>query len=82
MRAKCSVMVFLAASVLIVMPSFSFGQSTIDRRDAGITRQDNITSSGATVPLPGASKSAGQTSLDTEIERHNDHIDRSICSNC
>lgn len=73
---------FAAALLLILAPSLGFAQSNEDEKQANVLRQGNITSTGATVPLPGTSKSAGQTSLDTQIERHNDHIEKSICSNC
>ncbi len=83
MRAKYSMIAAIAANLLLaLMPGFGFAQSRDNARDPNLLRQDNITSTGATVPIPGGSKSAGQTSLDTDIERHNDHIDKSICSNC
>ena len=44
--------------------------------------QDYLTSTGATVPHPGASQSAGPTPLDRAIEEQDNKIDNSICSNC
>lgn len=83
MGAKYPAVALLAAQmVLILAPMAGFAQSNENNNQANLRRQDNITSTGATVPLPGTSKSAGQTSLDREIERHNDRIDKSICSNC
>jgi hypothetical protein len=55
---------------------------TESQRSARLLRENNITSTGATVPLPGASKGAGETTLDRRIEQRNDQIDKSICSNC
>jgi hypothetical protein len=49
---------------------------------AGLLRQNNITSTGATVPHPGVSQGAGPTPLDRGIERLNDKIDSSICKGC
>ncbi len=44
--------------------------------------QDYLTSTGETVPRPGASQSAGPTALDRAIEQQNNKIDNSICSGC
>jgi hypothetical protein len=44
--------------------------------------QDYLTSTGETVPRPGASQSAGPTPLDRAIEQQNNKIDNSICSGC
>jgi hypothetical protein len=49
---------------------------------AGLLRQNNITSTGATVPRPGISQGAGPTPLDHDIERMNDKIQNSICKGC
>jgi hypothetical protein len=64
--------------------SFAHAQQmeTDAQRSARLLRQDNITATGATVPLPGASKGAGETPLDRQINKRNDQIDQSICSNC
>ncbi len=51
-------------------------------RSAALLRQNNITSTGATVPNPGASQGAGATPLDRDIERMNDRIENSICKGC
>ena len=48
---------------------------------AGV-RSGNITSTGQTVPLPGASKSSGTTSLDRGVQRKDDDIQGSICKGC
>jgi hypothetical protein len=44
--------------------------------------QDYLTSTGETVPRPGASQSAGPTPLDRAIEQQNNKIDNSICTGC
>jgi hypothetical protein len=51
-------------------------------RSAAPLRQNNITSTGATVPHPGASQGAGPTPLDRDIEHMNDRIENSICKGC
>lgn len=45
-------------------------------------RSGNITSTGATVPNPGASQSAGTTSLDRGIQAEDNKIQGSICKGC
>ena len=44
--------------------------------------QDYLTSTGATVPRPGASQSAGPTPLDRKIEQQDNKIDNSLCNGC
>jgi hypothetical protein len=48
---------------------------------AGV-RSGNITSTGETVPNPGASQSAGTTSLDRGIQQQDNKITSSICKGC
>ncbi len=48
---------------------------------AGV-RTGNITSTGETVPNPGASQSAGTTSLDRGIQQQDNKIQSSICKGC
>jgi hypothetical protein len=44
--------------------------------------QDYLTSTGETVPWPGASQSAGSTPLDRAIQQQDNKIDNSICTSC
>ena len=44
--------------------------------------QDYLTSTGATVPRPGDSQSAGPTPLDRAIQQQDNKIDNSICKGC
>jgi hypothetical protein len=44
--------------------------------------QDYLTSTGETVPRPGASQSAGSTPLDRAIRQQDNKIDNSICNGC
>lgn len=45
-------------------------------------RAGNITSTGETVPNPGASQSAGTTPMDKGIEQKDNQIESSICKGC
>ena len=51
------------------------------RGGAGV-RSGNITSTGETVPNPGASQSAGTTPLDRGIQSEDNKIQSSICKGC
>lgn len=45
-------------------------------------RSNNITSTGETVPNPGASQGAGVTSMDRGVEQRDTKIQSSICKGC
>lgn len=45
-------------------------------------RGNYITSTGETVPIPGASQSAGTTPMDRGIQREDDRITSGICRGC
>jgi len=47
-----------------------------------LLNQDYLTSTGATVPRPGASQAAGPTPLDRAIRQQDNKIDNSICNGC
>jgi hypothetical protein len=47
-----------------------------------LLNENYLTSTGETVPHPGASQGAGTTDLDRVIEQKNNRLDQSICSNC
>jgi hypothetical protein len=47
-----------------------------------LLNQDYLTSTGETVPRPGAPQSSGETPLDRAIREQNDRIDNSICTGC
>jgi hypothetical protein len=47
-----------------------------------LLNQDYLTSTGETVPRPGASQSGGTTPLDRAIRQENNKIDNSICTGC
>jgi hypothetical protein len=48
----------------------------------GLLNENYLTSTGETVPHPGASQGAATTDLDRRILRRNERIEQSICSNC
>jgi hypothetical protein len=56
-------------------------QDTDARAGAGV-RSGNITSTGETVPNPGASQGAGVTPLDKGIQREDNRITSGICKGC
>lgn len=47
-----------------------------------LLRQNNITSTGATVPHPGAFQTSEPAPVYSHMDRLNDKIDRSICRGC
>ena len=49
--------------------------------NAGV-RSGNITSTGQTVPNPGASQGAGTTPLDKGVQSEDNKIQSSICKGC
>jgi hypothetical protein len=51
-------------------------------KPTGLLNENYLTSTGQTVPRPGASQGAATTDLDRRIEQQNDRVDQSICSNC
>jgi hypothetical protein len=55
---------------------------TSGARSGASIRGGNITSTGATVPHPGASQGDGVTPMDRGIQREDDRITNSICKGC
>ena len=51
-------------------------------RPTRLLNENYLTSTGETVPPPGASQGAATSGLDRRIEQQNDRINQSICSNC
>ncbi len=81
-------MLLLAAGVLVAtVPALAQGAGNGSSRDlpsnggAG-ARTGNITSTGETVPNPGASQGAGTTPLDRGIQSEDNKIDTGICKGC
>ena len=80
--------ILIVAGLLLATTAGAFAQSSSGPSgadepagNAGV-RSGNITSTGATVPNPGASQSAGTTQLDRGIQREDNRIDSGICKGC
>ena len=52
------------------------------RGDDRLLNRDYLTSTGETVPKPGEPQSSGVTPLEKSIQKQDNKIERSICSNC
>lgn len=75
---------FLAAAFAVAGSASGWTQANApaaDRGGAGV-RSGNITSTGETVPNPGASQSSGVTPLDQGIKKDDTRIQSSICKGC
>ena len=68
----------LAAGPLLAQET---GNAPAQHGGAGI-RDNNITSTGETVPNPGASQGAGVTPLDRGIYKDDNKITNGICKGC
>jgi len=53
-----------------------------ERKADHLINERNLTATGKTVPHPGLPQSSGTTGLDRQIEKKDDKVERSICSNC
>ncbi|SFK69048.1 hypothetical protein [Methylocapsa palsarum] len=58
-----------------------FGPGPEPKADRLINER-NLTATGKTVPHPGLPQGSGTTGLDRRIEKKDDKVERSICSNC
>ena len=74
----------LTAGLLLVASGPAAAQVARDNaEDAGAgIRAGHVTSTGETVPNPGASQSGGTTSMDKGIQQRDNSIDTSICKGC
>jgi hypothetical protein len=78
----------VAACLMMTLGATSLFGQTGDRPNppqdlrAGTSNRGNITSTGQTVPIPGASQSQGTTSLDLGIQRKDNEIPSSVCKGC
>jgi len=69
------------AGITVVQAQTGTGQAPRDKATR-LLNENYLTSTGETVPRPGASQGAATTDLDRRIEQQNDRVDQSICSNC
>ncbi len=80
--------VFFAAAASLVLATGALAQQTGGpggnpaSRGGADARSNFTTSTGATVPHPGASQSAGTTSMDVGVQHQDDKIQSSICKGC
>ncbi len=77
----------LCSAVAIVLVTGSAAISQTSQSAAPSTgnagrRTGNITSTGETVPNPGASQSGGTTAMDRGVQKQDDKIQGSICKGC
>jgi len=81
---KPLIVALLCATVTgITVVQAQTGAGPAPRHKAGRLLNENyLTSTGQTVAHPGMSQGAPTTDLDRRIERQNDRVDQSICSNC
>jgi hypothetical protein len=77
---------FLVAMASVAANAQSDGSDTgrsVSAPSRGLLNQDYLTSTGETVPRPGAAPlNPDVTPLDRQIRDNNDRVERSICSNC
>ena len=71
------------AATVQAQPLGSAGAPPAPRhRPAGLLNENNLTSTGETVPRPNVSQGAPQSGLDRDIEQEDNLVEQSICSNC
>jgi hypothetical protein len=67
--------------ITVVQAQTGTGPAT-GHKATSLLNENNLTATGQTVAHPGASQGAATTDLDRGIERQNDRVSQSICSNC
>ncbi len=72
----------LAAPSAMAQSGRSYDGETSQPSSGSLLRQNNITSTGATVPQPGVPQGDGPTPLDNGMDRENKRIENSICKGC
>ena len=77
-KTTLTVFTFVSAVTVAAAQERSLSSST----NGPGARAGNITSTGETVPNPGASQSAGTTPMDRGIQRDDNKIQSSICKGC
>jgi hypothetical protein len=86
LKPLCFALLFVIASGAFAVQAQTEGSDTAgaapQRRPTRLLNENYLTSTGETVPHPGASQGAPTTDLDRQIGRENDRLEQSICSNC
>jgi hypothetical protein len=81
-------LLLLGAALAAVMTTGALAQAVDapsrppEDQHSGLIRSGHITSTGETVPHPGASQGDGTTSLDRGIEQEDNRIQSGICKGC
>jgi hypothetical protein len=79
-------LLFMTTSGTFAVQAQATGPDIADAASRGkstrLLHENYLTSTGETVPHPGASQGAATTDLDRLIEQKNNRLDQSICSNC
>ena len=85
-KISLAAMMFIAESLCAVSgAALAQTPTTAPTREPGPTsllRQNYLTSTGETVPRPGASQGAGVTPLDRGVQQRDNQVTKSICRNC
>ena len=82
LRTLLTAITFALTTVVAVAQGSSGPAQDQPRTGGAGVRSGNITSTGETVPNPGASQSAGTTPMDRGIQRDDNKIQSSICKGC
>ena len=79
---RCAILGLAASGFVAGTFAQTVPPQALPQNDGAGIRSGNITSTGETVPNPGASQSAGTTAMDKGIEREDTKIQSSICKGC
>ncbi|HUI19933.1 MAG TPA: hypothetical protein VLZ74_02665 [Methylocella sp.] len=86
LKPPCLALLFVTLGGTLMADAQTNGRETGDdalqRKTPRLLNENHLTSTGETVPHPGESQGAPTTELDRLIEQKDNHLDRSICSNC
>ncbi len=86
LKALCFALLLMCVSGTFAVQAQTDGSDAAnaasERKPTRLLNENNLTSTGETVPHPGASQGAATTDLDRQIGRENDRLDQSIGRNC
>lgn len=86
LKPLCFAVLFMTVSGTLAVqaqtPGSDVAGGASQRRPARLLNENHLTPTGETVPHPGMSQGAPTSSLDRQIWRKDNRLDRSICSNC
>ncbi len=85
-KTSLAAMMFIAESLFALsgaaLAQIQTPPPTSEPGPTSLLRKDYLTSTGQTVPHPGASQGAGVTPLDRGIQQRDNQLIKSICGNC